>query len=211
MSRNNGEAELYKNRCAGCRHNAVVRGGGNAHAEDNAADHCQKKSYDGRVLCNTYDSADKLVCKSRYGDAACYDTCHSAGNGNGDSALAARNERVKRRIEALYCAAFKSGAEALARFSFLILGGYEVYHTYDKRCAYRDSGRGSHRLCARGNEPYEQHEGKHEVAVLSEVAPLGKLRLRNAFKSELFRFEVNRDENAREVEYCGENSLYRNG
>lgn len=87
VRRDQREAHLNENRRAGGCHDAVVRGGGDAHAENDAADHGQNQADEGCRACELDDGVNEDRSETCDGDAAGNHACNRAGNGDGDGAL----------------------------------------------------------------------------------------------------------------------------
>ena len=99
MRRDEREAHLDQDRRAGRGHDAVVRGRGNAHAENDAADHREDEANKGRGARELDDGVDEDGCKARDSDAACDHVCNCAGHADGNCALRARLQRFKDLFE----------------------------------------------------------------------------------------------------------------
>ena len=189
MRCNGGNAELFEDRCTGRSHDAVVRGRGNAHAEDDAADHGQEQADDKGVAREGNDSGDELGGKTGDGDAARDDACHRAGYRDGDGALAAGLESLDELCR--------------GKAAFLI-------DNADDDCC--DDGQGRcflHGVNVQADENDQQNDGDEQIALDGKLLAGDHLAARNALEAELLGFEVNRDENARKVQECREDSLER--
>ena len=189
MRRDHWNAELYEDRSAGGRHDAVVGRRRNAHAEDDAADHGQEQTDDKGVAGEGDDSGDELGGKTGDGYAACDDAGHRAGDGDGDGALAAGLESFKE----------------LCRGQTAVL----IDNADDDR---RDDGQGRrllHGVNVQADENDQQNDGDEQIALDRELPAGDHFAARDALETELLGFEVNRDEDARKVQESREDRLER--
>ena len=189
MSRNRGHAELHENGRAGRRHDAVVSRGGNTHAEDDAADHGQEQADDKGVAGQGDDGGDELGGKTGYGDAACDDTCHCAGDGDGDGALAAGFESL----------------EELCRSKAAVLIDNADHDGRDDgqcRCLL-------HGVNVQADENDQQNDGDEQIALDGKLLAGNHFAARNALEAELLCFEVDRNEYTCKVQERREYRLER--
>ena len=194
VRRDLGDTDCNEYRRAGGGHDAVVCGGRDAHAEDDAADHGQKQGDhrrvdDGDAAADGNDRRDHLGGEAGRGDAAGDDARHGAGNGDGNGALAAGFER------------FKDAAE-----------GYRVVAVNDADDdgdEDSDGGGVGHGAGASGDEPDEDDQRQQEVYLAEQLRKLRQLIARDALEAELLGLKVDGDEDAGEVQHRGENGAQR--
>ena len=164
---------------AGGGHDDVVRGGGNAHAEHDAAEHRQHESDDQVTVGQTDDRADEHLAETGHGDDAGDDTSHTAGNTDAQAVLAA---------------VFKA-VDELGRGHTVIL----VDDTdHDGNDGAVDGALG-HGLTG-DDHPGQDDQGQEQIDFRQQELPLGQLLTLEADEAELLRLEVDAQEDAEEVE-----------
>ena len=85
---------VNQNGCAGGSHDDVVRGGGNAHTKNDAAQHSQKQGNDQLAVSKLDNVSDQLAAEAGHGNADRNHTGNAAGNTDGQGVLAAALKRV---------------------------------------------------------------------------------------------------------------------
>ena len=206
MRRDGGNAHLNQDRRAGGRHDAVVRGGGNAHAQHDAAQHGQHQRQQRGRAGDADDDVDQLGRKARDGQAARDDARDAAGHGHGDHAASARLQGSKDALGAE--AAIRTEGRrnhAVGRLLARLLGAQVAQEVVDE--AHRDgrqNGDGCgelHGLGVAAHQVDQDDQGQQQVAVLDELAHAGQQLLRDALQAQLLGLQVHRDEDAQEVQH----------
>ena len=182
-----GNAHTDQNGCAGCGHDAVVCGSGNAHAQNDTAQHGQEQGDDHMAACQGNDAVDHHVCQAGHGDGTGDDTGHTAGCGNGDGTLTAGGQSLQQTL----------GSDA----GFTAEEGHEN--------AGHD-GQGSGILDAAGagaNQIDQQHQRSQQVGFFQQRLDLGQLFLGQTPQAKLLGFQMDRDEDACKVQNRRQNGL----
>ena len=209
MGGHHGEVQLDQDGRAGGGHDAVVGGGGHAHAQHDAAHHGQHQTDDGGVASQLHDGVDEDGGQTGDGDAAGDDARHAAGHGHSDRAAGTGFQRLHRGEEG----ALAGGGQRLAgRLGLLAvraaLALQEEVHRAHHDGGQNGIGRGvGHSLAAGGHQPHQQDQGDDQVAVAGQHAPLGQLLPGNALQTQLLRLQMDGDKNTGEVQDGGQDGL----
>ena len=187
---------------AGGRHDAEVCGRGNAHAENDAAEHGEEQCNELNVARKSRDCADELAAEARHGDGACDAARHCAGGDYGDAALAAVGKGVEYHEAGLF-------DDDAALGAFRRSGGFyrcaaDLKQSDEYRKDYRNGCGERHGVGVSGDENDKHHEGDEQVNAALELPEGRQLGSRNALQSDLFRLKVNGDEDARKVQDGGD-------
>ena len=162
-------AHLDEDRRARGGHDAVVRGRGNAHAEDDAADHGQNQADKRCVASQLHNGVDENGGKTGDGDAARDDTGHRTGNRDGNGALRACFQRIKDGVRGIAGCAERGLADGAERARLRALQA--EHKEVDKAdCNGRENGiRGGvrHGLRTGGHEPDQQDQRQDQIAIAS--------------------------------------------
>ena len=168
---------------AGGGHDDVVRGGGNAHAKHDAADHRQEQSDDEVTVGEADHVGDELAAETGHRDAHGDDTGDAAGDTDGDAVLTA---------------VFKA-VDELGRGHAVILVDEADGDGSDGGI----DGALGHGLTA-DDHVDQQDQGQEQVDLGKELAPLGQLFARQTLEAELLGLEVHAEEDAEEVQERGQ-------
>ena len=207
MSGDCRNTQLNQNRSAGRSHNAVVRRGGNAHAQNDAAQHGQDQADDNRVARNSNNAIDHGGSKTRYGNAAGNQTGHGACNSNGDNTLSARLQRFVQHVARNNSGLLEHIADSLTLFALAKVGQEKVDAANQERTHNGNSCGNGHGARTRGHQPHQQNQRQNQIAVLRQIRPFGQLTYGNTFQAELLCLQVDRNENAGEVQKRRDQSL----
>ena len=187
MGSNHIEAQLHQNGGAGSGHDAVVGGGGNAHAQHDAAQHGQHQTDDGGVACQIDDTVDEDGSKTGNGDAAGDDTSHGAGHSHGDGAAGTGLESLKDL----------AGGQTLLRVE-------EAHHDSG------EDGHGGgelHGTGTGGHQCDQQHQRQQQIDLLQQIADLGQLALGDALQTQLLGLQMDGNEDTGEIENSRQDGL----
>ena len=232
-----------KDRRAGGGHDDVVRGGGHAHAEHDAAEHRQHESDDQVTVGQTDDRADEHLAETGHGDDAGDDTSHTAGNTDAQAVLAAvfkcvddggqaldvgladgvvdnqqhegdgKAERAAllahegARLEAAAHEGHEQKRDQGDRHDELLLALFTADHGDDHAVKGRVHGGGGHRKA--DHDHVDQNDQREdEVDLREQELPLGELFAGQALEAELLGLEVHAEEDAEEVQECGQDRTH---
>ena len=232
-----------KDRRAGGGHDDVVRGGGNAHAEHDAAEHRQHESDDQVTVGQTDDRADEHLAETGHGDDAGDDTSHTAGDTDAQAVLAAVFKRVDdggqaldvgladgvvdnqqregdgkaeraavlahegARLEAAAHEGHEQKRDQGDGHDELLLALFTADHGDDYAVKGRVHGGGGHREA--DHDHVDQNDQREdEVDLREQDLPLGELFAGQALEAELLGLEVHAEEDAEEVQECGQDCTH---
>ena len=164
---------------AGGGHDDVVRGGGHAHAEDDAADHREEQG-DEQVAAGELDHiGDQLAAETSHRDAHGDDAGDAAGDADGQAVLAA---------------VFKAVDELARGHAVVLIDDTD----HDGNDGAVDGALG-HGLTG-DDHPGQDDQGQEQIDFRQQELPLGQFLTLEADEAELLRLEVDAEEDAEEVE-----------
>ena len=175
---------------AGGAHDDVVRGGGDAHAHQDAADGCHQQGEEEIVAGDPGDDLDKHRAETGHGDNTCHDARDAAG--------AADGQRVLRTV-------FKTADELVVIHAVIL-----VEQGDDDAGDGGDDGGAGHGIALSHHE--DEHDKRDDQVQLGQhLAGLGQLIAGNAAQTFALCLEVNHNEHAGEVKDRGEDGLHGDG
>ncbi len=178
-----------KDRCAGGRHDDIVCGSRNTHAQNNTGEHRQEERNDLHIACDRNDRCNQDLAQTSHRDDARDNARDAARNRNRKGALAAALQRIH-----------KTGRGHT---------GILVNHA-DRDCNQRRDDRCAGHGEAFHNHPDEDNQREQQISLLEEQ--LAEFRQRffiQALQSEFFRLEMDHHKDTCKVKERREDRLDR--
>ena len=181
VRRDRRDAHLYENGRAGRGHDAVVGGRRNAHAEHDAAEHCEEEREELRVAANADDGVQDLVGETGHRETARDDARHAAGDADRDAPLRTAGQSFKEFLRSHACFFGK--------------------HAYDDRGDGCYRGGKGHCPAAGRDEIHKDHERQQQIRLFQKRHHGRQLAAGHTLQPGFLRLEMHADENAGKIQH----------
>ena len=168
-----------ENRCGRRCHDAVIRRGGNAHSQYNAAKHRQKQRHDQPLSCQSHNGIDQVVGKPCHRDATGDDPRHTAGCSHRDGALSSGFQRIENL----------RGRDAV----------FFIQKTHANRQENGQRRRLLHRHIVAGDPDNQRNQRNEQVCFPNQLRKFRQLFFRDSGKPEFFCLQMHRDEDPAKI------------
>ena len=186
-----GDIHLDENGHTGGSHDAIVGGGGNTHAQNDAAEHGQYQTNDHLVAGKGDNALDHGVSQAGHSDGAGDDTGDAAGCGYGNGALRTSGQ----------------GVQDLSGIHPIVL----IEHTHGDSGENGQSSGKLNGITAGGYQIDQQEDRGHQIDLLQQGLEFGKFFLAQTLQTHFLGLQMDGDEDTGKVECCRQNGLDHDG